>query len=81
MTFSRSERSRASYTTEGTTSLPPGGRWTSSTAPHVNETALMSFERWAPDYTVVNIDQQVHANRLTHHLPRAPTIQHKTAED
>ncbi|KZS82900.1 DUF4178 domain-containing protein [Mycobacterium persicum] len=49
VTFHESERGHAGYTTEGTTGLPAGGEmdYVDYTSP--DETALLSFERWAPD--------------------------------
>jgi len=47
--FHESERGRASYTTEGTTGLPAGGEMEFVDCTNEGETALLSFERWAPD--------------------------------
>ena len=47
--FHESERGRASYTTEGTTGLPPGGEMEFVDCTNADETALLSFERWAPN--------------------------------
>ena len=49
VTFHESERGRASYTTEGTTGLPAGGEMEFLDCTNGDETALLSFERWAPD--------------------------------
>jgi hypothetical protein len=49
VTFHESERGRASYTTEGTTGLPAGGEMEFVDCANADETALLSFERWAPD--------------------------------
>ena len=49
VTFRESERGRAGYTTEGTTGLPPGGEMDFVDYANTGETALLSFERWAPD--------------------------------
>jgi hypothetical protein len=49
VTFRESERGRASYTTEGTTGLPAGGEMEFLDCTNADETALLSFERWAPD--------------------------------
>lgn len=49
VTFHESERGRASYTTEGTTGLPPGGEMEFVDCATPDESALLSFERWAPD--------------------------------
>jgi hypothetical protein len=49
VTFRESERGHAGYTTEGTTGLPPGGDMDFVDYANSDETALLSFERWAPD--------------------------------
>jgi Domain of unknown function (DUF4178) len=49
VTFHESEHGRAGYTTEGTTGLPPGGEMDYVDYANADETALLSFERWAPD--------------------------------
>lgn len=49
VTFHESERGRASYTTEGVTGLPPGGEMEFLDCANADKTALLSFERWAPD--------------------------------
>jgi hypothetical protein len=49
VTFRESERGRAGYTTEGTTGLPAGGEMEFVDCASTDETALLSFERWAPD--------------------------------
>jgi Domain of unknown function (DUF4178) len=49
VTFHESERGRASYTTEGTTGLPAGGEMEFVDCANADETALLSFERWAPN--------------------------------
>lgn len=49
VSFHESERGRASYTTEGTTGLPPGGEMEFLDCANADESALLSFERWAPD--------------------------------
>ncbi|WP_096286588.1 DUF4178 domain-containing protein [Mycobacterium ahvazicum] len=46
--FHETERGRASYTTEGTTGLPAGGEMEFVDCVNADETALLSFERWAP---------------------------------
>ena len=53
VTFRESERGQAGYTTEGTTGLPPGGEmdfvdYLNADA-NGDQTALLSFERWAPN--------------------------------
>jgi hypothetical protein len=51
--FRESERGRARYTTEGTTGLPPSGDMEfvdyAAVGQGAEHTALLSFERWAPD--------------------------------
>jgi len=47
--FHESERGRASYTTEGATGLPAGGEMEFVDCATADESALLSFERWAPD--------------------------------
>lgn len=49
VTYSESERGHAGYTTEGTTGLPPGGEMDFVDYANADETALLSFERWAPE--------------------------------
>ncbi|MBW0013667.1 DUF4178 domain-containing protein [Mycobacterium sp.] len=47
--FHETERGRSSYTTEGTTGLPAGGEMEFLDCANADESALLSFERWAPD--------------------------------
>ena len=49
VTYKESERGHAGYTTEGTTGLPAGGEMDFVDYVNADETALLSFERWAPD--------------------------------
>ncbi|MGH3971130.1 MAG: DUF4178 domain-containing protein, partial [Mycobacterium sp.] len=49
VTYHESERGHAGYTTEGTTGLPAGGEMDFVDYANADETALLSFERWAPD--------------------------------
>jgi hypothetical protein len=49
VTYHQSERGHAGYTTEGTTGLPAGGDMDFVDYTNADETALLSFERWAPD--------------------------------
>ena len=49
VTYRESERGHAGYTTEGTTGLPAGGDMDFVDYTNAAETALLSFERWAPD--------------------------------
>ena len=46
--FRETERGRASYTTEGTTGLPPAGDVDFIDYADPGETTLLGFERWAP---------------------------------
>ena len=48
VTYHESERGHAGYTTEGTTGLPAGGDMDFVDYTNGDETALLSFERWAP---------------------------------
>ena len=49
VTYHQSERGHAGYTTEGTTGLPAAGDMDFVDYVNGDETALLSFERWAPD--------------------------------
>ncbi len=49
VTFRESERGRASYTSEGMTGLPASGEMEYLDCTNADKTALLSFERWAPD--------------------------------
>ncbi|HXS84433.1 MAG TPA: DUF4178 domain-containing protein [Mycobacterium sp.] len=49
VTYNESERGHAGYTTEGTTGLPPGGEMDFVDYANADKTALLSFERWAPE--------------------------------
>jgi hypothetical protein len=49
VTYRQSEHGHAGYTTEGTTGLPAGGDMDFVDYANADETALLSFERWAPD--------------------------------
>jgi Domain of unknown function (DUF4178) len=49
VSYHESERGHAGYTTEGTTGLPAGGDMEFVDYANADETALLSFERWAPD--------------------------------
>jgi uncharacterized protein DUF4178 len=49
VTYHESERGHAGYTSEGTTGLPAGGDMDFVDYANSDETALLSFERWAPD--------------------------------
>jgi hypothetical protein len=44
-----SERGHASYTTEGTTGMPPAGEMDFVDYADAGETVFLSFERWAPN--------------------------------
>ncbi|HEX4559681.1 MAG TPA: DUF4178 domain-containing protein [Mycobacterium sp.] len=47
--YHESERGHAGYTSEGTTGLPAGGEMDFVDYANSGETALLSFERWAPN--------------------------------
>jgi len=49
VTFHESERGHASYTSEGTTGLPAGGEMDFIDCANTDDSALLSFERWAAD--------------------------------
>lgn len=49
VTLNETERGHPGYTTEGATGLPAGGEMDYVDYANVDETALLSFERWAPD--------------------------------
>ncbi|OSC37534.1 DUF4178 domain-containing protein [Mycobacterium decipiens] len=49
VTYRQTERGRAGYTTEGTTGLPAGGDMDYVDCTNADESALLSFERWAPN--------------------------------
>ncbi len=49
VTFEESERGHAGYITEGTTGLPTGGEMDYVDYANADESALLSFERWAAD--------------------------------
>jgi hypothetical protein len=66
VTFHESERGRASYTTEGTTGLPAGGEMDFVDCANSDESALLSFERWAPNMPwEVSTGQPVLTGELT----------------
>ncbi|QUR67161.1 DUF4178 domain-containing protein [Mycobacterium spongiae] len=46
--YREADRGTAEYSTEGTTGLPPGGEMDYVDYSDDDETALLSFERWAP---------------------------------
>jgi len=48
-TFRENDRGRAGYTTEGTTGLPAGGEMDYVDYANDDATALLGFERWAPN--------------------------------
>lgn len=64
--FVETEHGRASYTTEGTTGLPPAGEMEFvDYADNTGET-LLGFERWAPDMPwEISIGRPVRAGELT----------------
>ncbi|CAM4416403.1 hypothetical protein MB901379_01945 [Mycobacterium basiliense] len=49
VTFQEAERGSAGYTTEGTTGLPAGGDMDYVDYTAADKSALLSFERWAPE--------------------------------
>lgn len=49
VTYRVSDRGHAGYTTEGTTGLPAGGDMDYVDYANDDQTALLSFERWAPN--------------------------------
>jgi len=64
--FRESERGHASYTSEGTTGLPAGGEMDFVDYANDGETALLSFERWAPNMPwEVSIGTPVSEGQLT----------------
>ncbi len=64
--FHESERGRASYTTEGTTGLPAGGEMEFLDCTNADGSALLSFERWAPDMPwEISTGKSVLAGELT----------------
>ena len=66
VTYRESERGHAGYTTEGTTGLPVGGDMDFVDYANADETALLSFERWAPDMPwEVSTGKSVVAGELT----------------
>lgn len=66
VTFHESERGHAGYTTEGTTGLPAGGEMDYVDYSGAGESALLSFERWAPDMPwEVSTGKSVVAGELT----------------
>jgi hypothetical protein len=66
VTYNESERGHASYTTEGTTGLPTGGEMDFVDYASADETALLSFERWAADTPwEVSTGRSVLAGELT----------------
>jgi len=66
VTFHESERGHAGYTTEGTTGLPAGGEMDYVDYSDAGESALLSFERWAPDMPwEVSTGKSVVAGELT----------------
>jgi hypothetical protein len=74
VTFRETERGRAGYTTEGTTGLPAGGEveFVDYTSP--DESALLSFERWAPDMPwEISTGKSVVTSELTVYPAPPPT--------
>ncbi len=79
VTFRESEHGRSGYTTEGTTGLPTGGDMEfvdyAAVGQGADQTALLSFERWAPDLPwEVSTGKSVLAGELTvYPAPPAPS--------
>lgn len=66
VTYRQQERGHAGYTTEGTTGLPAGGEMEFVDYAGAGESALLSFERWAPDMPwEVSTGKPVRAGELT----------------
>lgn len=64
--YRETERGRASYTTEGTTGLPPGGDMTYVDYANADETAFLGFEQWAPTMAwEVSVGRAVSPGELT----------------
>ncbi len=80
VTFRESERGRSGYTTEGTTGLPAGGDMEfvdyTAVGQGADHTALLSFERWAPDLPwEVSTGKSVLAGELTVYPAPPPSSQ------
>lgn len=73
MTFRESERGRASYPTEGATGLPAVGEMEFLDCTNGDGSALLSFERWAPDTPwEISTGKPVVASELTVYPAPAP---------
>ncbi|WP_428340257.1 DUF4178 domain-containing protein [Mycobacterium sp.] len=73
LTYNESERGHAGYTTEGTTGLPAGGEMDFVDYASADKTALLSFERWAPDTPwEVSTGKSVLTGELTVYSAPAP---------
>ena len=76
VTYNESERGHAGYTTEGTTGLPPGGDMDFVDYANADETALLSFERWAPEMPwEVSTGKAVLTGELTVYPAPPPTTE------
>jgi hypothetical protein len=74
VTFRECERGHAGYTTEGTTGMPPGGEMDFVDYANNGETALLSFERWAPNMPwEVSTGKSVSSGELTVYPAPPPT--------
>ncbi|MFV9633574.1 DUF4178 domain-containing protein [Mycobacterium neumannii] len=72
--YRETERGSASFTTEGTTGLPAGGEMEFVDYANADETALLGFERWAPDMPwEVSTGKPVRAGELTVYPAPPPT--------
>jgi hypothetical protein len=76
VTYNESERGHAGYTTEGTTGLPPGGEMDFVDYANADKTALLSFERWAPEMPwEVSTGKAVLTGELTVYPAPPPTTE------
>lgn len=74
VTYHESERGHAGYTTEGTTGLPAGGEMDFVDYTNADASALLSFERWAPEMPwEISIGKPVLAGELTVYPAPPPT--------
>lgn len=72
--YRESERGRASYTTEGTTGLPPAGDVTYVDYNSADETRFLGFEQWAPTMPwEVSVGRTVLPGELTVYPAPPPT--------
>jgi hypothetical protein len=77
VTFTPTERGRASYTTEGTTGLPAGGDMDYVDYADDREQTFLGFERWAPGMAwEVSLGREVSPGELTVY-PAPPPEPHR----